>query len=304
MSTIPDFTCNFCKKVYTSLSSLNYHQKTAKFCLSIQNKLTNGELIRCEHCLKEFTSKKNLTQHDTICKNKKTKEQNEVKSELENTKKELDNIKKELDETKLTIKFKDELIERMQKEIDEYKKIAIRPTTSIVNNSNNYQIQYNQLIQNIETFDSSSLSEKIKSITLEEMDNYDPQNLEDSVSHSLCNKLKDYTFCTDKARKIVVIKKEDGKIDKITITEFINLCLNSGIVDIRKYLTNLDVYYTDVKLAENKISESNFLSLDSSLQNIKEFMNKNNIDITDNDHPLKMLPDKVLLSCQHINKRN
>ena len=36
------FICNYCKKEYSSVSVLNYHQKTAVFCIKIQNDLKNN----------------------------------------------------------------------------------------------------------------------------------------------------------------------------------------------------------------------------------------------------------------------
>jgi hypothetical protein len=291
-TNVNTFECNFCKKTYSTLSSLNNHKKTAKFCLDLQNKLNTGELVRCDFCLKEFSTKKYLTQHLDHCKNKKLTEQSDLKKDFES-------LQKEIIELKLKLQFKDELNEKLQKEIEELSK---RPTTSIINNNtNNYQIEFNQLVQNIEAFNQTSLSNKIKSITIEEMDSYDPKNLEDSLSHTLCNTLKDYTFCTDKARKIVVIKKEDGSTQKMQLKEFINLSLNTNIVDIRNYIKELEVHY-DTKWTTDRMTTENFEVFDVSLQKIKESMNKNDIDITDNGHPLKMLPDKVLSNCKHITK--
>ncbi len=290
------------------MNNLKIHQRTAKFCLQIQNK--PAEVIyECDYCRKTFNIKSNYTTHNILCKEKKAEED---KNESIRMAKKIKELEKQLNDYKLKLSAKDEslknLKEIIKKQEKSIEKLINKPSSTIINNNNtntnNYQIQYNQLIQNIETLNYTSLAEKINSISIEEIDSYDPKNLEDSVSHSLSNKLKDYTFCTDKARKIFVIKKEDGTIDKIKGIEFINLSLNSVILDLRKYFKNIDEYYTDVKLAENKISEENFLSLDSSLQNIKEFMNRKIIDISVDDHPLKMLPDKVLMNCKHITKGN
>jgi hypothetical protein len=122
-----NFICNFCKKSYGALSTLNNHQKTAKFCLDLQNKLNSGVLIRCEHCLKEFSTQKYLKQHIEHCKNKKLNEQIDLKKELEE-------LKKEIHELKLKLEFKDEINKKLEKEIDDYKKLASRPTTTINNN--------------------------------------------------------------------------------------------------------------------------------------------------------------------------
>jgi hypothetical protein len=109
------FNCNFCKKSYTSQSNLNNHQKTAKFCLDLQNKLSSGELIRCEYCLKEFATKKYLQQHIEICKQKKNVEQNDLKKDLENLKNDLENLKNENIKLKLKLEMKDEIIKNLEK---------------------------------------------------------------------------------------------------------------------------------------------------------------------------------------------
>lgn len=80
--------CEFCNKKLSNLSSLNYHKKTAKYCLKIQNEKVSqnekcniknpeisglGEEILeyklnkkneiCQLCNKEFSTKKHLIQH-------------------------------------------------------------------------------------------------------------------------------------------------------------------------------------------------------------------------------------------------
>jgi DNA-binding transcriptional MerR regulator len=59
--------CNFCKKTFSTLSSLNNHKISAKYCLKIQNK-TIDEKFKCIHCDKNFTSKNALTLHKKTCK--------------------------------------------------------------------------------------------------------------------------------------------------------------------------------------------------------------------------------------------
>jgi len=68
--------CEFCNKTLSNLSSLNYHKKTAKYCLNIQKgiskKIIEDEKIEqkiikknevCQLCNKEFSTKKHLIQH-------------------------------------------------------------------------------------------------------------------------------------------------------------------------------------------------------------------------------------------------
>lgn len=59
--------CEYCGAILKSTSSLNQHQKTAKYCLVKQNKPINTEYTCC-FCSTEFTLKSSLHKHVRICK--------------------------------------------------------------------------------------------------------------------------------------------------------------------------------------------------------------------------------------------
>ena len=63
--------CEYCKKTYSSKSNLTNHQKTAKYCLKIQNEigLTNNKekSYDCQYCNKQFSSNQRLTYHLENC---------------------------------------------------------------------------------------------------------------------------------------------------------------------------------------------------------------------------------------------
>jgi len=59
--------CEYCGATLKSTSSLNQHQKTAKYCLVKQNKPINTEYTCC-FCRTEFTLKSSLHKHVRICK--------------------------------------------------------------------------------------------------------------------------------------------------------------------------------------------------------------------------------------------
>jgi hypothetical protein len=67
------FECKFCKKNYSSISSLNNHQKTAKHCLKIQQSLSEdtnsieSKSFDCKYCKKSFSSNFNLGKHINLC---------------------------------------------------------------------------------------------------------------------------------------------------------------------------------------------------------------------------------------------
>ena len=59
--------CEHCGAILKTISSLNQHQKTAKYCLVKQNKSINTE-YKCCFCNAEFTLKSSLHKHVKICK--------------------------------------------------------------------------------------------------------------------------------------------------------------------------------------------------------------------------------------------
>ena len=63
--------CQFCEKIISTKGNLNYHQKTSKTCLKIQQKKSDQdieiELNSCDYCNKSF-SIRNFRKHS--CKNK------------------------------------------------------------------------------------------------------------------------------------------------------------------------------------------------------------------------------------------
>ena len=106
--------CQYCNKIYSSKSSLNNHQKTAKFCIKLQNTNTNT-IFDCSYCKKNFTSKYNLSLHLNICKNQtkyNIKKEEEYEDQLEKQKEEYeDQLEKQKEEYK----------EQLQKQKEEYK---------------------------------------------------------------------------------------------------------------------------------------------------------------------------------------
>ena len=121
--------CNFCKRTFKSLSSLNYHIKTAKYCLQIQNgtEIKKKE-YKCTFCNKNLISKQSLNIHLLSCKSVELKQENlKLLEYIKNIK---ENIKKEKDiEIKLLQKKcdkKDSIIDKLEfvreKNIEQNKK--------------------------------------------------------------------------------------------------------------------------------------------------------------------------------------
>ena len=82
--------CSYCKKKFSSKSSLNSHQKTTKYCLKLRDDSKLNYLKKCEYCDKSFTTKQNLLIHYIECKNKAI--QDAVEKERDKLQKEFDKI--------------------------------------------------------------------------------------------------------------------------------------------------------------------------------------------------------------------
>ena len=87
-----EMECNFCKKTF-SLSSLNNHKVTAKYCLKIQknfsSKKKDKKPFKCEYCNKILSTNQMLQYHNDSCDQKKIFE---LKLHYENI---IENLKKE-----------------------------------------------------------------------------------------------------------------------------------------------------------------------------------------------------------------
>jgi hypothetical protein len=148
--------CEFCNTTFTNQTNLNVHQRTAKYCLKLQQNLksenteekdntSNNIILNCEYCNKEFTVKSNLKTHYSSCV---LKREHDIKKEitdkyekqledLKQTKdKELEelrqvkdkqfseysqSIKEEILKLKLTNEHLEKINTKLEKEVDNYK---------------------------------------------------------------------------------------------------------------------------------------------------------------------------------------
>jgi len=80
--------CQFCKKILSSISALNYHQKNTKSCLQIQGKNYDTK-IKCEYCNKLLSSKSSQKRHMVVC----THKYKYIEDQLYDAKKEIEMLK-------------------------------------------------------------------------------------------------------------------------------------------------------------------------------------------------------------------
>jgi len=214
--------CEFCGNEFSNKTSLNSHQKTAKYCLELRNEQVT--LYSCEHCKKGFTKSFHLQRHQEICKTidantllnlKSIKQENiELKNQHIIYKKEIENkdmiIQQQkliIEEQKLAIKeFQDgqrkqinDLTDRIQSMAE---KAIAKPSTLNQTNTTN------QIINNMMPITDAHLQEHIH--------NLNPIHVQNGASgyakYALEYPLKDMILCTDFQRRSCKYKDENGNV--------------------------------------------------------------------------------------------
>ena len=242
-----NFFCEFCKKTFTTSYNLTNHQKTAKFCLVIQNKPIE-EVYKCNFCNKGFTLKSHYSGHLLICKDKKVVEEKEQSEKLieQNEK-----LIKENNELRLKLSIMEELNKKLKEDNKELKKtnkeLIKRPstsTTSIVNDNrqqNQYNIQFNQLFDKLPILNEINVNNRINELSTEnKINEYDLNNFYTEALEKITHQLKDLSFCTDPSRKIVVVKDESEKSIKMNAEEFLSKCFDCGSESITNHIQLTD----------------------------------------------------------------
>ena len=118
--------CVYCNKEYSSKGILENHQKTAKFCLRLRNTSEiKLDFFKCSYCEDNFTQKDNLDRHYERCKIRidKVQEENEQKKDelIIKLKEENQNYKTENLIQQKELKIKDDIIFKLEKEIESLK---------------------------------------------------------------------------------------------------------------------------------------------------------------------------------------
>lgn len=146
--------CPHCRRSFSTEKTLNCHQKTAKYCLKLQNGHPVSCLYSCE-CKYETNKKEHFNRHKKSCKKTITEEQR-MKDELKRMTFELEDAKEKIKNVnEINSILKDKLLVSdttntvtnsvTEKMFHKYEKLALRPTTSITNTNNvtfNHQREY------------------------------------------------------------------------------------------------------------------------------------------------------------------
>ena len=196
--------CKFCNYELKTKSSLNYHQKNAKFCLKIQEK--EQDKYKCNLCYKILSSKQRMESHKKICNVKRDKDPEQLIREIreDNIKLKIQNENYKEQLMKIEQNYKEQ-IKDLQNKLDRIVNKAIDKPT-ITNNTVNNKIELNgfpsqkEIDQKIETqFNDKYLWDGMKGVVQFVYDHI--VRLEDgSMVYA----------CFDTSRQIFKYKDENG----------------------------------------------------------------------------------------------
>jgi len=201
--------CTYCNNSFTTKTSLNTHQKTAKYCLKIRGKDITSQ-YSCIGCSKSFVRKYEYNRHLSICdadmivSDYKLQLCNLEKNNYQLTNKN-SSQENRIHDLEQTVNEQKQTIRELQ---DKLENIAIkavqRPTTT--NNMNKTQV--NNFIQKMEPLSQKFLVDKAPNLTIEHVQ----KGASGYAEYALEYPLKDRVACVDYSRRKIKFKDIDGNV--------------------------------------------------------------------------------------------
>jgi hypothetical protein len=196
--------CEFCKNTFSTKTSLNSHQKTAKYCLKLRD-IKVEKINKCDGCGKIFSRSYHLQRHQKKCRS--NDKIYELESKISQLEKNVEKYKQCLSEKELTLIEKNIIIQTLREQIqqlqDKLENIALqavkRPTTT-------NKTQINNFIQNMQPITQEQLIEHTPQLTLEHVQ----KGASGYAEYALEYPLKDRIACVDFSRRKIKFKNKDG----------------------------------------------------------------------------------------------
>jgi len=277
--------CEYCRKTFKNISNLNYHQKTAKYCLIKRGLLKEENFIiiedySCEYCEKILSTKNTLIRHLESCSVKLEKERKEKEKkkedELENiinelaiVKQELHNIKSEKINYEMQLENKNKQIQEQRIQIKELQNtiasIASQPKNITTHNNNR---------TNTTTNNRLNIINNLVPITDDEFKKLPDMLKREYVESGLDGYIKlatefykDKAVCTDVSRKIVTHKDENGKVVTDPNMTKLNSRFFKAILNKNRELTYILVDEVEKKVNDREMNIDDLINFSCKYSN-------------------------------------
>ena len=244
------FQCEFCKKEYKTISSLNYHQKTTKFCINIQKEkssvtthhndqivsnMQNMDTNSCDninykcYCNKTFLRKHIYDKHLKKCPDYKihlqleelTKHNTTLQSqivELTNNNFSLVNSNKSLNDELILLRTQVELLQKNNMQlINNLSKSNVTNITNNNNNSSNHITHFNDCFKNLNPFTEQNIQDAVlRLLSANSIIEGEERYMSDFIQA-----IKPMIMVTDPTRNRVCVKTDNGKKQRSDSTSVI-----------------------------------------------------------------------------------
>ena len=181
-------TCQYCDSTFTTRGSLTKHQKTAQYCLVLQQ----GKKPQCEYCEKKLSCRSRLATHYKSCVEYQIflRRQNEVDKKL------LADKDIQLQKLEVHIKY-------LERQIQELAMLAINHPAPVQNRNN-------IVLNNLEPLTDEKLETlAIDHLTIDDL----KRGVEGLIEIFSSNyPVRGSVVCTDKSRKKLCFREEDGTV--------------------------------------------------------------------------------------------
>ena len=195
------FVCEFCKTSFITNYNLLYHQKTAKYCLSMRG---NQKIysFECSNCGKKMTEKRQLKKHEAKCESSIQDQNRDLETNEIFLKETIKNLENKLIESKTIEKLLREKVDDQSRQIQDLQNklenIAIKGATK--STSTNILNILQPLIQ-------EELNEQGRNITIEDM-----KGAKRLAQFAADKSLKGKVVTSDASRCILKYKNPTGEI--------------------------------------------------------------------------------------------
>jgi hypothetical protein len=232
------FQCEFCNKDYSTLSSLNYHKKTTKFCLYIQKERSSNILreesiqssnetniqndkeiqsnnieYTCNYCSKTFLRKHVYDKHLKKCTERDLNYQTRL--QLEEMKKHNTTLQLQLEESNNKNKSLNDEVISLKTQLELLKNSKSNVTN--ITNNHNHITQFNDCFKQLNPFTEQNVQNAVSRI----LSSNSIIEGEERYMSDFIQAIKPMILVTDPTRNRICVKTDNGKKQRSDSTSVI-----------------------------------------------------------------------------------